>query len=153
MANEIQPYIPAERSLPEFVDLATDRNFKKPRKGRGRYGDGVKRTDVHEAHEALMRSLEMFVAGADADLAGLLQQELLETVDRYAALKQRGGRLDFVDLLVRARDLIRGNETVRRDFQERFSHMFVDEFQDTDPLQAEILLPWVMTPKRSCGYG
>ena len=29
---------------------------------------------------------------------------------------------------------------MRGDFQQRFTHIFVDEFQDTDPLQAEILL-------------
>jgi ATP-dependent exoDNAse (exonuclease V) beta subunit len=29
---------------------------------------------------------------------------------------------------------------VRKHFQERFTHLFVDEFQDTDPLQAEILV-------------
>jgi ATP-dependent exoDNAse (exonuclease V) beta subunit len=48
--------------------------------------------------------------------------------------------LDFVDLLIRARDLVRDCEAVRVDLQSRFTHLFVDEFQDTDPLQAEILL-------------
>src|SRR5207253_512090 len=41
---------------------------------------------------------------------------------------------------LRARDLVRGNAGVRRELQRRFTHLFVDEFQDTDPLQAEILL-------------
>jgi ATP-dependent helicase/nuclease subunit A len=36
--------------------------------------------------------------------------------------------------------LIRENVSIRRYFQQRFTHLFVDEFQDTDPLQAEILL-------------
>jgi len=62
----------------------------------------------HVGGEAVLPCVE----AQDEHLAALLQQELLETVDRYGALKQRGGRLDFVDLLVRARDLIRGNETV-----------------------------------------
>ena len=35
---------------------------------------------------------------------------------------------------------MRDNAGVRRGFQARFTHIFVDEFQDTDPLQAEILL-------------
>jgi hypothetical protein len=34
---------------------------------------------------------------------------------------------------VRARDLVRGKSLVRRGFQARFTHIFVDEFQDTDP--------------------
>jgi ATP-dependent exoDNAse (exonuclease V) beta subunit len=52
----------------------------------------------------------------------------------------KAGRLDFLDLLIKARDLIRNNSAVRGELQRRFSHFFVDEFQDTDPLQAEILL-------------
>ena len=35
---------------------------------------------------------------------------------------------------------MRDNAEVRRYLQNRFTHIFIDEFQDTDPLQAEILL-------------
>jgi len=52
----------------------------------------------------------------------------------------RAGKLDFLDLLLRVRNLVRDNPQVRRGFQRRFKRIFVDEFQDTDPLQAEILL-------------
>ena len=115
--------------------------FEKPRSGRGRnYGDGVTRATVQAAHGELCDALRNFARAADADLAALLQLELHGTVERYEQLKQRSGRLDFVDLLLRARDLIRDRDAVRADFQRRFSHIFVDEFQDTDPLQAEILL-------------
>jgi ATP-dependent exoDNAse (exonuclease V) beta subunit len=55
-------------------------------------------------------------------------------------LKGREGALDFLDLLLRARDLIRDDIAVARDFQSRFKRIFVDEFQDTDPLQAELLI-------------
>ena len=54
--------------------------------------------------------------------------------------KARAAALDFLDLLLRARDLLRDHADVRAEFQRRFTHLFVDEFQDTDPLQAEILL-------------
>src|SRR5205807_213449 len=60
--------------------------------------------------------------------------------EQYDALKRRAGRLDFVDLLIQARNLVRDDEDVRRYLQSRFTHIFVDEFQDTDPLQAELLL-------------
>ena len=53
---------------------------------------------------------------------------------------ERAGQLDFLDLLLVARDLVRDNAAVRAELQTRFTHIFVDEFQDTDPLQAEILL-------------
>ncbi|MGH9866533.1 MAG: UvrD-helicase domain-containing protein, partial [Candidatus Polarisedimenticolia bacterium] len=47
--------------------------------------------------------------------------------------------LDFGDLLIRCRDLLRGSAAARAAFQDRFDCLMVDEFQDTDPLQAEIL--------------
>ena len=86
------------------------------------------------------RALTQFRLDADADLAAALQQELPGAIERYEALKARSGALDFLDLLLKARDLVRDDAGVRRGFQQRFTHIFVDEFQDTDPLQAELLL-------------
>ena len=51
----------------------------------------------------------------------------------------RAGQLDFLDLLLCARDLLR-HDGARADLQRVYQRIFVDEFQDTDPLQAEILL-------------
>jgi len=124
-----------------FVDLSRDRNFSKARHGRGPgYRQGVSRISVVEALDNLRAHLDGFRLDADADLAAALQGELVGAVRRYEELKARTGALDFLDLLLKARNLVRGNETVRRGFQSRFTHIFVDEFQDTDPLQAEILL-------------
>jgi ATP-dependent helicase/nuclease subunit A len=124
-----------------FVDLAKDRDFRRGRKGSGpTYRKGVPRAQVLECRDRLTFALTEFHTRADADLAALLHAELLECVDRYQALKAREGALDFLDLLLRARDLVRDNGEVRRHFQKRFTHLFIDEFQDTDPLQAELLL-------------
>jgi ATP-dependent helicase/nuclease subunit A len=124
-----------------LVDLSRDRNFSKARHGRGPgYRQGVTRAAVIEALDRLKSRLDGFRMDADADLAAALQQELRGAVQRYEAVKARGGALDFLDLLLKARDLVKGNRGVREGFQRRFSHIFVDEFQDTDPLQAEILL-------------
>ena len=84
--------------------------------------------------------LDQFRLAADADLAALLQRELASAIQRYEALKAKAGALDFLDLLLGARNLVRDNPSVRQGFQLRFKRIFVDEFQDTDPLQAEILL-------------
>jgi ATP-dependent helicase/nuclease subunit A len=129
--------------LPEsrLIDLHRNRDFKRRRKGSGpTYGKTITRAQVLEARDALMVALAEFQVQADAELAALLHGELLACVDRYEALKQREGALDFLDLLVRARNLVRDDESVRRDFQRRFKRIFVDEFQDTDPLQAELLM-------------
>ena len=124
-----------------LIDLARDRNFSRVRHGRGPgYRQGISRQRVVDAYEALKASLDRFRLDADADLAAALQQELAGAIAGYEALKARAGALDFLDLLLKARDLVAGNAGVRRGFQSRFTHIFVDEFQDTDPLQAEILL-------------
>ncbi|MCA9647750.1 MAG: UvrD-helicase domain-containing protein, partial [Myxococcales bacterium] len=58
----------------------------------------------------------------------------------YVQRLNSAGVLDFLDLLRSVRDLLVRNDEVRRELSSRFTHLFVDEFQDTDPLQAEILL-------------
>ena len=123
------------------IDLAQNKNVRRARRGRERgFGGGVARDTVWAAFETLMQELDAFQRAADADLAALLREELRDVVIGYERLKARTGTLDFVDLLLRARDLIAGNREVRTAFQSRFTRIFVDEFQDTDPLQAEILL-------------
>jgi ATP-dependent exoDNAse (exonuclease V) beta subunit len=124
-----------------LIDLARDRKVQNARHGRGPdYAKGVTRASVVAALDSLRVALDQFRSAADADLAALLQQELQGSLERYAALKRRVGALDFLDLLLKTRDLLSDDTGVRRAFQRRFARIFVDEFQDTDPLQAEILL-------------
>ena len=124
-----------------LVDLCRDRDFRRARKGMGAsFARGVARADVQGAHQALLLELDTFKADADADLAALLRRELQGSIERYEQLKASHGALDFLDLLLRARDLVRDRADVRQHFQRRFTCLFVDEFQDTDPLQAELLL-------------
>ena len=125
----------------QLVELAANRDFTRPRRGAGtQYGGSVTRAHVLDRHAKIVDVLERFAKVADADLAAHLQAELRDPIERYDRLKIEAGRLDFVDLLLKARDLIRDHDGVRRDAQQRYARIFVDEFQDTDPLQAEILL-------------
>jgi ATP-dependent helicase/nuclease subunit A len=125
----------------QFVSLYRDRDFREPQKGRTKkYGEAVSRAEVLQKHQELIAALEEFAYKANADLAALLRAELQEPLAAYAEYKLRLGRLDFLDLLVRTRNLLRDNASVRADLQKRFARIFVDEFQDTDPVQAEILL-------------
>jgi ATP-dependent exoDNAse (exonuclease V) beta subunit len=64
----------------------------------------------------------------------------------YADYKRQAALLDFDDLLHHARDLLDRNPGVRQALARRYPRVLVDEFQDTDPLQAEIL--WLL-----CGDG
>src|SRR5688500_2981555 len=124
-----------------LVDLCRDRDFRRARKGSGAaFGRGLPRAGVQATHQTLVQQLDEFKAHADADLAALLREELRGSITRYERLKAEHGALDFLDLLLRARNLVRDRDEVRGHFQERFTCLFVDEFQDTDPLQAELLL-------------
>jgi ATP-dependent helicase/nuclease subunit A len=56
----------------------------------------------------------------------------------YVRKKQELGLLDFLDLLLKARNALRDRTSVREYFRGRFRFLIIDEFQDTDPLQVDI---------------
>ncbi|MBD0383885.1 UvrD-helicase domain-containing protein [Paenibacillus sedimenti] len=64
----------------------------------------------------------------------------LPAVEFYRSRRMEAGKLNFQDLLMKATELLRGYPEVRAYFGRRYSHLFVDEFQDTDPIQAEMML-------------
>ncbi|WP_394828507.1 UvrD-helicase domain-containing protein [Pendulispora albinea] len=110
-------------------------------KGSGRYyGKGLDRQGVLDEKARVHEKLKKVLEQADADLAAGLRAELWPLVGEYEARKRSAGKLDFLDLLLLTRNLLRDHADVRRELQQRFTHLLVDEFQDTDPLQAEILL-------------
>jgi DNA helicase-2/ATP-dependent DNA helicase PcrA len=53
----------------------------------------------------------------------------------YEGQCQREGVVDFAELLLRSYELLQRNEPLRRHYQERFRHILIDEFQDTNRLQ------------------
>ncbi|HYX92242.1 MAG TPA: UvrD-helicase domain-containing protein, partial [Myxococcaceae bacterium] len=101
---------------------------------------GRKNVELDGRRQNVGAALARFVERSEADLAACLRQELEPVVARYEASKAVAGRLDFTDLLLRARDLLRDRPAAREDLQRQYTHLFVDEFQDTDPLQSAILL-------------
>jgi ATP-dependent helicase/nuclease subunit A len=110
-------------------------------KGRSKMlGKGISRAEVLAQRDKVHADLQQLLASLDADLAAALHQDLQPLVRAYEAMKRRAGKLDFLDLLLLTRNLVAENRAVRTDLQQRFTHLLVDEFQDTDPLQAEILL-------------
>lgn len=63
---------------------------------------------------------------------------LVEARTAFADERRREGRLGFADLLVRTAALLRTQAAARAALGMRFARLIVDEFQDTDPVQAEI---------------
>ncbi|NLO92511.1 MAG: UvrD-helicase domain-containing protein [Elusimicrobia bacterium] len=70
-----------------------------------------------------------------------LAEELLRPfADRFRQFYSDRGAISFDGLLVRARNLLRDNCEVRNSLKRKYLAVFIDEFQDTDPLQGELLL-------------
>lgn len=59
----------------------------------------------------------------------------IELYRLYEQHCQRTGTIDFAEILLRVYELWRDNDTIRTQYQERFSHILVDEFQDTNTIQ------------------
>lgn len=101
---------------------------------------GADLNDQAESHfgrvNAAYRALHGRIATA---LCDVLSREIAEVLDEYVKFKRDAAVLDFDDLLHYAQALVRGHQEVRCALGKRYRQILVDEFQDTDPLQAEIL--------------
>ena len=68
-----------------------------------------------------------------------LAVQIEDVLTRYTARKQTQGLMDFDDLLVLWLKLLKEHEDVRELYQKRFQFVLVDEYQDTNQLQAELI--------------
>ncbi len=69
------------------------------------------------------------------ELSDYTSQKLQQIYFEYEAVCQRSGLVDFTEILLRSYELLQNNEEVRAHYQQRFSHILVDEFQDTNAIQ------------------
>ena len=63
------------------------------------------------------------------------QAKMAQLYEAYDEQCQREGVVDFAELLLRSYELLKHNEAIRTHYQERFRHILIDEFQDTNALQ------------------
>ncbi|MYL23597.1 DNA helicase II [Halomonas alkaliantarctica] len=90
------------------------------------------------------RQVQSFIAGCkeeglrahQVDVAGdAYMGQMVELYERYQLTCERGGLVDFGELLLRSLELLRDNPALLAHYRERFGHLLVDEFQDTNTLQ------------------
>ena len=62
-----------------------------------------------------------------------------QVAERYVARKHAANAMDYDDLLLRWLELLRHNDEVRERYRQQFDHILVDEYQDTNLVQAEIV--------------
>jgi ATP-dependent helicase/nuclease subunit A len=96
-------------------------------------------TACEEYREALAAWLGLIVEHEGYRTHTLLRVLLDLHGRRYEELKRERSGLDFEDLELIARDLLRDHAGLREQYAERFSHVMIDEFQDTNRLQNELL--------------
>ncbi|MEY2891583.1 MAG: hypothetical protein RJA98_1491 [Pseudomonadota bacterium] len=71
----------------------------------------------------------------DVDVRDPETRTMVEVYQAYEDQCQREGVVDFAELMLRTFELMRDNASLREHYQRRFSHILVDEFQDTNRLQ------------------
>ena len=97
---------------------------------------GVRAESYELARRAVERAALEQLAAHDRDL---LQGLLVRFADEYEHAKRRESVVDFEDLQLAARDLLREDDAVRDEIRLRFRMVMVDEFQDTNRLQCELV--------------
>ncbi|MEV5967859.1 UvrD-helicase domain-containing protein, partial [Kribbella sp. NPDC051952] len=145
--DRLLPKVHQIRELGVMLDAASDqetqlailqtlRGLKLGRIGRKEnWPDITKvRGDCSEVVAVAGSLVELLLDACLRHLSHWIARRVLES----ARLRREEGRLEFHDLLVLARDLLRRDPAVRSDLQERFERLLLDEFQDTDPIQIEL---------------
>ena len=94
--------------------------------------------DVRAACRGVAEAVEEARRAVCQHLLEQLVPALLSFTVRGAEERRRDGQLEYHDLLVRARQLLRSDAAVRREVGRRHRVVLVDEFQDTDPLQVDL---------------
>ena len=145
--DRLLPKVQQIRELGVMLNAATDqetqlailqtlRGLKVGRIGRKENWPDVNRVrgDCTEVVEVAGSLVELLLDACLRHLSHWIAERVLES----AELRRGEGRLEFHDLLVLARDLLRRDALVRSALQERFERLLLDEFQDTDPIQIEL---------------
>ena len=89
------------------------------------------------------KQLQYFIAHAkergqrakDLSVGDDFQAKMAQLYAAYDDQCQREGVVDFAELLLRSYELLKHSESIRTHYQERFRHILIDEFQDTNALQ------------------
>jgi len=81
------------------------------------------------------------------------QRDIAKIFKSYEAEKTKAGALDFDDLLIKALELFSKNEAVRLKWQEKFEHILIDEYQDTNMVQYHLVKLLVGPKKNICVVG
>lgn len=124
----------------EFVILDTQDTMKLIKESMGEIGLDTKKHDPRT-----MRTIISNAKNAGKSISEFESETYNETSSfavqiwkSFESKKKAEHALDFDDLLVKTRDLLKNNEHVRTTLQKQFTHIHIDEYQDTNQVQYEV---------------
>ncbi len=152
-----------ERLLPEMravVDTEDPHRKLRYLKGRPRWGPG--NGGAKGNWDCPPAEVKELVKEVEAAAGAVIQQTSNDVIDQLMRLtagevldaaetRQSEGGLEFHDLLVLARGVLRRSAEVRASLHQRYRHVLLDEFQDTDPIQIELASLIAATPADTQG--
>lgn len=127
------------------LEAASGKPWTKGRGGSAKnWVEGIKETkaNIDLVNDALADNLRTI----SDELLGQMTKLLAVEVLGAAQERKSDGGLEFHDLLVLARDMLRSSSEVRGILNERYAAVLLDEFQDTDPIQIEVASLIAATP-------
>jgi ATP-dependent exoDNAse (exonuclease V) beta subunit len=138
LVESVRAVLGSEPAWALYAVRESQPEWKKFISGRGKKGTWTDVEAARGAGKAVSEvAAELLMSAADEVLQHLLVRTarfVLESAEQ----RRRDGGLEFHDLLVLARDLLRTDAMVRDDLHRRYTHLLLDEFQDTDPIQIEL---------------
>ncbi|MGI8873845.1 MAG: UvrD-helicase domain-containing protein [Egibacteraceae bacterium] len=142
LTDQVAPYLEQLRAAPDEFEALRLLEQDKPtfKCGRGKKGNWLDKASIAADLTALGQARRGL---ADSVALACLHRIAVEVAGftlEAAAHRRTGGRLAFHDLLVLARDVLRGPHgvTVRDGLRRRYQRLLLDEFQDTDPIQIDL---------------
>ena len=94
--------------------------------------------DARAALDAMQQAVDGELAALRQSALNTLLGSIARFVTKFAGKRKEEGRVEFHDGLVWARDVLAPDAAARDFFRARYTHVLIDEFQDTDPLQVKI---------------
>ena len=151
----LEDRVAAQRVAAADVEAQFSRDIEKYGGDFDKIGELVDELDAQKAprHPLRKRDDPSALLPRIGQIAGVRAAERLSrlvkmSTERFRAVKRAQNAMDFDDLLLGVRDLLKNHPEIRRHYQNHFQALLVDEFQDTDEVQAEIISLLAEDPDR-----
>jgi DNA helicase-2/ATP-dependent DNA helicase PcrA len=124
---------------PSFTIYDTEDQLNVMRMALSEFGLDEDRSTPRKFLNAISNAKNELIAPEAYPQGNYQDRQIAQAYERYQALLRAANALDFDDLLMYCVMLFRDHTDVRRDYQARYKHILVDEFQDTNTAQYQLV--------------